>query len=157
MIIIFSLNNFRQPSNPILSDLKPIIFFFQALSLMHQQRLLTLDALDGLIPKEYDHQVRDWYPLFTGNKNEIFEKAKIGKSIFPIKEWDPISREKRANSMNALTSQAMNDPWISKHLLDTQRNKKFQRILVQFQAQSEIQSSNYFEYNQLNDYQQIIR
>ncbi|CAD8206359.1 unnamed protein product [Paramecium octaurelia] len=91
------------------------------------------------------------YPPFTGkNENEIFEKVKIGKFKFPIEEWDSISREAKSLIQRMLqvdvtsrysASQALSDPWISKHSPDTQINKKVLENLGQFQAKSEFKAA----------------
>ncbi|CAK57234.1 unnamed protein product (macronuclear) [Paramecium tetraurelia] len=91
------------------------------------------------------------YPPFTGkNENEIFEKVKTGKFKFPIEEWDSISREAKSLIQRMLqvdvasrysASQALSDPWISKHSPDTQINKKVLENLGQFQAKSEFKAA----------------
>ncbi|CAD8206046.1 unnamed protein product [Paramecium pentaurelia] len=91
------------------------------------------------------------YPPFTGkNENEIFEKVKTGKFKFPIEEWDSISREAKNLIQRMLqvdvtsrysASQALNDPWISKHAPNTQINQKVLENLAQFQAKSEFRAA----------------
>ncbi|CAD8108658.1 unnamed protein product [Paramecium primaurelia] len=91
------------------------------------------------------------YPPFTGkNENEIFEKVKTGKFKFPIEEWDSISREAKNLIQRMLqvdvtsrysASQALNDPWISKHAPNTQINQRVLENLAQFQAKSEFRAA----------------